>query len=128
VVLRAPGARRAAVGVCDIVGTVANRVAEAEQNVVQCACRLVPLRLLEPVGLGCLPRPDLLQRSDLGPQVIEGRIEPCRGVVDLLPDGELDLVEVVLKNWLHDRLLKSRCLRRRFGASGSRPLRVVRAR
>ena len=127
-VLRAPGARRAAVGVGDVVGTVAHRVAEAEQNVVQRARRLVPLRLLEPIGLRRLPGPDRLQRSDLGPQVIQRRVESRRGVVDLLPDGVLDLVEVVRQNGSMIGSSDPGRRRRRFGANGSRPPRVGRAR
>ena len=84
-----------AVGGRDVVGAVAHRVAQAEQDLVERRSRLIPPGLLDAIGLRRLPRPDLLQRRDLRAQVVERRVEPRRRGVDLLADGVLDLVEVV---------------------------------
>ena len=93
--LEAPGARRAPVGVGDLVGALAHRVAEADQDVVERGRRLVPPGLLDAVGLGGLSGPDRLQRRYLRAQIVQRRVEPRRRVVNLLTHGVLDLVEVV---------------------------------
>ena len=48
-----------------------DRVSQFDQNLVERGGRLVPLQLLGLVGSGRLPGPQLLQRRDLRPQLLE---------------------------------------------------------
>lgn len=65
-----------------VVGTVANRVSQVDQDLVERAGRLVPLELLRVVGGGRFPCPELLQRRDLRPQLLQRSVETGRGGVD----------------------------------------------
>ena len=71
--LSAPGVRRPPVRRGDIVGAVAYRVAQPDQDVVQRSGRLLPARLLDAVRLSGLPGPDFLQWRDLGAQIRPAR-------------------------------------------------------
>jgi hypothetical protein len=55
------------VGVRDVLGAVADRVAEVDQDLVEGTGRLMPFHLLDAVRGGGFASPDLLQRGDLGP-------------------------------------------------------------
>ena len=81
--------------ISDVLRTVADGIAQPEEDVVQRRRGLVPPRLLDAVGLGGLPRPRGLQRCYLRPQVIQRSVEPGRRGVNLLTDGVFDRTEVV---------------------------------
>src|SRR6478609_11616535 len=100
--LEAPGACRAPVGLGNVGGAVADRIAQPEQDVVQRRSGSVPVRLFDAVGLGSLACPGGLQWAYLRPQLIQGRVEPGRRGVYLLTNGVLDRIEVVGQNRVHE--------------------------
>src|ERR1700709_196052 len=93
--LASPPAGCAAVGARHLVGAVADRVSQFDENLVQCGGRLMPLQLLYLVGSGCLPGPLLLQWHDLRPQLLERGVQTRGGGVNLLANGVFERGKVV---------------------------------
>ena len=79
----------------DIIGAIAHRVSQVNQDFVERIGGLMPLQLLDAVGSGGFAGPQFLQRRNLRFQLLQRGVEPRRSGVDFLADRTLDLVEVV---------------------------------
>src|SRR6185312_11393391 len=102
-----PHAGRPAVGVGHLARTVADRISELGQHLVERGRRPVPFQLLSPVRCGRFTGPELLQRRDVRPQRVQRGIEAGRCRVNFLAHCVFDFTEVVGQHRVHGDPLSS---------------------